>query len=94
MNHQEPLSCRRFKVTGRVQGVFFRASTREYAVELTLTGYAKNMSDGSVEVLACGQSDAIDELGAWLREGPRMASVSDVEEEILPYREIAEFSTA
>jgi len=94
MTNQQTLACRRFIVTGRVQGVFFRASTRDVAVELSLTGYAKNMPDGSVEVLSCGSIDALGKLAAWLQEGPRMAIVNNVDEESLPYREFDRFSTA
>ena len=72
--------CRQFKVSGRVQGVFFRASTRKVATELHLTGHAINLPDGDVEVLACGADLAIDKLLAWLRQGPPMASVAGVEE--------------
>lgn len=71
--------CRRFRVTGRVQGVFFRDSTREEARRLRLTGYANNMPDGSVEVVACGTEAALDRLGKWLESGPPMASVAAVE---------------
>ena len=71
--------CRRFAVTGRVQGVFFRDSTRRKAESLGLTGYARNLPDGSVEVLACGAVEGLDELGAWLKKGPRMAAVEGVE---------------
>lgn len=92
MNNAESLACRRFVVRGRVQGVFFRASTRDVAVDLSLTGYAKNLPDGSVEVLACGRSEAIDKLAAWLLEGPRTASVSRVDAEAEPYRELNAFS--
>ena len=94
MPDPETLSCRRFLVYGRVQGVFFRASTRDVAVDLSLSGYAKNMPDGSVEVLACGRTDAIDKLAAWLLEGPRMASVSNIEAEVEPYRDVSGFSTS
>lgn len=66
-------------MTGRVQGVFFRDSTREVAESLNLTGHAINLADGSVEVRACGSEDAIDQLGEWLRKGPRLASVATVE---------------
>jgi len=73
------MTCRRFIVTGRVQGVFFRASTRDVAVPLGLSGHAINLPDGGVEVLACGGSHAIDELARWLSAGPPMASVSGLE---------------
>lgn len=86
--------CRRFSVTGRVQGVFFRASTRDVAVKLSLTGYARNMPDGSVEVLACGMDDSIEKLAAWLRDGPRMASVAGVDSEEVDYQEFSGFGTA
>lgn len=73
------MTCRRFNVSGRVQGVFFRASTRDVAVPLNITGHAVNLPDGSVEVLACGKQAALAELERWLHEGPRMASVTNVE---------------
>lgn len=68
----------RFIVTGRVQGVFFRASTREQAQRLGLRGHAKNLADGSVEVLAQGEAAALDALEAWLRIGPPGARVDSV----------------
>jgi len=76
--------ARRCLVTGRVQGVFFRASTRERALTLGVTGYARNLSDGRVEVLACGDPVAVEALCAWLWEGPPMAEVAQVEIEHLP----------
>lgn len=71
-------ACLRCRVSGRVQGVWFRASTREQALQLGLNGYAKNLADGSVEVLACGTQTALDELEAWLWQGPPAAEVRDV----------------
>jgi acylphosphatase len=71
--------CMRYKVSGRVQGVFFRASTQREARSLGITGYAKNMPDGSVEVLACGPQPAVEQLGEWLWVGPPAARVSHVE---------------
>jgi acylphosphatase len=68
----------RFLVTGNVQGVFFRASTRNEALKWGLRGYARNLPDGSVEVVACGGSDAVDALEQWLWEGPPAARVDDV----------------
>ena len=65
-------------VSGRVQGVFYRAATRQRAQELDLTGYARNLADGRVEVLVCGESGAVDDLCAWLWEGPPSASVTSV----------------
>ncbi len=72
------MECAKFIVSGTVQGVYFRASTRARAMELGLTGYAKNRVDGSVEVIACGASDALDELERWLHIGPPAARVSEV----------------
>ena len=71
----------RFLVTGRVQGVFFRVSTARVARRLELTGYARNLADGRVEVLACGQTEALAELADWLWRGPPASSVSDVQRE-------------
>lgn len=69
----------RFIVSGRVQGVFFRAATREQALKLGLRGYAKNLVDDRVEVLAAGHVDAIEALAQWLQQGPPMARVDRVE---------------
>ena len=71
-------SARRFTIKGRVQGVFFRDSTRRVAASLGITGYANNLPNGDVEVLACGERAALDKLASWLHEGPRMASVNEV----------------
>jgi len=79
------MSAARFVVSGKVQGVFFRASTRDRAQALGLRGFAKNLADGRVEVLVAGDDAAIDELAAWLREGPPQARVDDLER--LPARD-------
>ena len=71
--------ARQFTVHGRVQGVWFRDSTRREAVRLGITGHAINLSNGSVEVLACGAREALAELEEWLHEGPPLASVARVE---------------
>ena len=68
----------RFLVSGRVQGVFFRASAREEALKLGLTGYAKNLPDGRVEVLAIGEASAVATLERWLAHGPPLAKVERV----------------
>jgi acylphosphatase len=90
--------ARRCYVAGRVQGVFFRASTRSRAEALGVTGHARNLEDGRVEVLACGAPSAVDALCGWLWEGPPAAHVTSVEVEhvaaaALPGRP-ATFSTA
>jgi acylphosphatase len=72
--------CRKFRVEGRVQGVWFRESTRQQASRLAINGYAINLPDGSVEVLACGEPDALNELAEWLHQGPPMAMVRAVKE--------------
>ena len=71
--------ARLFTVHGRVQGVWFRDSTRREARRLGIAGYAINLPDGNVEVLACGASNALDELADWLQSGPPMASVTRVD---------------
>ena len=71
--------CKRCCVSGRVQGVFYRASAAEQARRLGVTGYARNLPDGSVEVLACGAAEAVDALIAWLAIGPSAARVTGVE---------------
>lgn len=73
--------CLRFLVSGRVQGVWFRASTREEAQRHGITGHARNLPDGRVEVLACGHSEALRRLEEWLWQGPDAARVTDVARE-------------
>lgn len=70
--------CVRCFVSGRVQGVFFRAATRRKAEELHLCGWVRNLADGRVEVLACGSETAVRALQEWLWEGPPHAAVRDV----------------
>ena len=70
----------RFLISGKVQGVWFRASTRDEALRLNLRGYASNLRDGRVEVLAVGEVGAIQQLSNWLRRGPPMARVEAVEQ--------------
>lgn len=71
--------CKRCIVIGRVQGVAYRASTQQRAQKLNLTGYARNLPDGSVEVFACGAELDVNSLCDWLWEGPRLAQVDDVQ---------------
>jgi acylphosphatase len=70
--------CRRSFVSGRVQGVFYRATCVRKAESLGLAGFARNLADGRVEVLACGERAAVEQFVAWLWEGSPMSKVSDV----------------
>jgi acylphosphatase len=66
-------------VSGRVQGVLFRQSARAKALELHLTGWAKNLLDGKVEIVVEGERGKIDEFLVWARQGPLLARVDNVE---------------
>ena len=67
-----------FHVSGRVQGVAYRAYTLERALAIGVRGYARNLADGRVEVLACGTPSALKELGEWLYEGSPSSRVERV----------------
>ena len=74
--------ARRLVVTGRVQGVFFRASTRDRARDAGVAGWVRNRPDGSVEAHLQGPSDAVEAVEGWVRDGgPRDAVVDHVEAE-------------
>src|SRR5688572_27356842 len=75
--------CKRLLVSGRVQGVFYRASAAQRARELGVDGYARNLPDGRVEVLACGPAGAVDEMTSWLWTGSSASKVTDVQVETL-----------
>ncbi|SDQ95909.1 acylphosphatase [Pseudoxanthomonas sp. CF125] len=68
----------RFWVSGKVQGVFFRASTRQQALRLGLSGSVRNLADGRVEVIAAGDEESLETLARWLREGPPAATVAGI----------------
>lgn len=69
----------RAKITGRVQGVFFRQTTREQARMLGLNGWVRNMDDGTVEMEAVGPRQKVDALLAWCHKGPPAAKVDAVQ---------------
>jgi acylphosphatase len=88
------MKAARFVVRGKVQGVFFRASAREQAKALELTGHARNLLDGSVEVVVYGEAAAIDRLEVWLHDGPDSAEVNELYREDLGTHDApAEFVT-
>ena len=80
--------CERCIVVGHVQGVFYRASAKIKATQLALTGYAKNLADGHVEVMVCGDPEAVGHMKAWLWQGPPSAIVSEVRCELVEDIEI------
>lgn len=66
-------------VSGRVQGVWFRAHTQDKARELGVNGWVRNLPDGSVEIVAQGDAAQIDALLSWARHGPPQAEVRDLQ---------------
>ncbi|MEO6104218.1 MAG: acylphosphatase [Pseudoxanthomonas sp.] len=77
------MNAARFRISGKVQGVWFRAATREQAMALHLRGFARNLVDGSVEVVAIGDVAALLELEQWLHSGPPLARVDCVQRQAL-----------
>lgn len=75
------MRCKHFLVSGQVQGVYFRTHTQQQAQRLKLTGWVRNLRDGRVEVLACGDDAALTALQRWLWRGPEFARVSAVSSE-------------
>lgn len=71
-------ACKHYRVRGRVQGVFYRASTEAEARQLGLTGWVRNDDNGDVELVACGNTAALKTLEAWLWRGPANAQVEAV----------------
>lgn len=69
---------RHLRITGRVQGVYYRASMTEEATRLGLQGWVRNRQDGSVEALAQGPASAVQALIDWAYQGPRLARVDGV----------------
>ena len=76
-----PSRAVRYFVAGRVQGVFYRASAASEARRLGISGWAKNLPDGRVEVVASGSEEALSEFAEWLWQGPRSAIVDRVDVE-------------
>ena len=86
------VSCRHFLISGRVQGVYFRGSARAAAFELNVTGWVRNLDDGRVEAVACGEAGALDAFARWLAHGPPHARVSDVDARGIELQSFSDFS--
>ncbi|ADE14247.1 acylphosphatase [Nitrosococcus halophilus Nc 4] len=85
------VACVRCLIDGRVQGVWFRASTRERAMELGVRGWVRNLPDGRVEALLQGEAEAVEALKQWLWQGPALAEVVDIQCETVAVSEIQTF---
>lgn len=86
------MMCCLANVSGKVQGVYFRASCQQMAIDLQLSGYAKNLADGDVQVLMCGEKFNIEQMLTWLAKGPKNAEVQNVEHSEVPWQEHNHFS--
>lgn len=85
----------KIRVIGRVQGVFFRGSTRQQAQQHQLTGYARNLADGSVEILLQGEAESVEKVSQWIAAGgPPAARVDHMLRESCDYCELSEFTIA
>ena len=82
MNNKKGLH---FIISGRVQGVFFRATTKSKAIELGISGWVSNLPDGRVEVFAYAEPTQLSELEGWLWKGPSAAQVTDVLSSEIPW---------
>lgn len=79
------------RISGKVQGVFFRASTREKAQELGVRGFVRNESDGSVYIEAEGDQQALQQLANWCEIGPERARVERVETQAGDWQDFQDF---
>lgn len=79
-------------VSGKVQGVFFRASSQQKAIDYGLSGYAKNLADGDVEVFLSGEEENVDKMLDWLKTGSDQAEVSNIEQKKVDWQEHPFFS--
>ncbi len=86
--------CRHYLVSGRVQGVNYRVSAREAARSFELTGWVRNLPDGRVELVACGEEVQIEKLQDWLFKGPRGARVDGVAFESMPWLDFNGFDVS
>ena len=83
--------CLRIQVFGKVQGVFYRATSKTKADELGLTGWVKNESDGTVSLFVKGESKKVEEMVEWCKEGPTFSKVDKVQYEEVEQEEFSDF---
>jgi len=79
-------------VSGRVQGVYFRVSSQQKAIDYGLSGYARNLADGDVEVFLSGEEANVEKMLAWLQHGPELADVTEMQKKQVDWQEHSFFS--
>ncbi len=79
-------------VSGKVQGVFFRVSSQQKAIDYGLSGYARNLADGDVEVFLSGEEENVEKMLAWLHHGPEKAEVTQMQQKQVDWQEHSFFS--
>lgn len=84
--------CFMVKVSGVVQGVFYRVSAQQQAIDLALSGHAINLDNGDVEVLVCGDEHKVAQMIEWLHHGPEEARVDQVNQQQVKWQDINHFS--
>jgi acylphosphatase len=86
-------TARHYLISGRVQGVWYRRTCQEQALQLGLTGWVRNLHDGRVEAIACGDEGSLIEFESWLGKGPPLARVDTVQIEATAPLDLASFET-
>ena len=79
-------------VSGKVQGVYFRVSSQQKAIDYGLSGYAKNLADGGVEVFLSGKEENVEKMLAWLKHGPELAEVTQMQQKQVNWQAHSFFS--
>lgn len=79
-------------LSGKVQGVSFRSLSQQMAIDFSLSGYARNLTDGHVEVLVCGEQSNVDKMLLWLQQGPPEAIIDSVEQKQVAWQEHSFFA--
>ena len=79
-------------VSGKVQGVYFRVSSQQKAIDYGLSGYARNLADGDVEVFLSGEEENVEKMLAWLQHGPDQADVTQMQQKQVDWQEHSFFS--
>ena len=79
-------------VSGKVQGVYFRVSSQQKAIDYGLSGYARNLADGDVEVFMSGEEENVEKMLAWLEHGPDLADVTQMQQKQVDWQEHSFFS--